>query len=135
MPILYKRDSEHPNLLISTVEEPFDPAVDTKSALETLAYYLGEIEGRVFIVSDMRQLHPSFSDIMMGMAGASYRPDSPVRNDRVVIAQVAVGQLLEMMADWFKQEQYGKLEMPLFKTVEDAKAFLVAKMESAPQEA
>jgi hypothetical protein len=132
MPIVYTRDTEHTSLLISTVEEPFNPALDTKGALESLAYYMGEIDGKVYVVSDMRQLSPSFSEIIVGMAEASYRQDSPVRNDRVVIAQVATGQIFELMADWFKQEQYGKLDMPLFKTVEEAKEFLVAKMEQVP---
>lgn len=128
MPIVYKRDEEYSNMLISTVEEPFDPSADAQAALAQLSYYLGEIEGKVYIVSDMTQMHPSFSDIMMGMATAAYRKDSPVRNDRVVIAQVALGELFELMATWFKQEQYGALDIPLFKTIEEARQFLVKKM-------
>ncbi len=134
MPIVYKRDAEYSNMVISTVKEPFNPTTDPQAGLAQLTQFLSEIEGKVYIVSDMREFDASFSDIVMGMAAASYRKDSPVRNDRVVIAQVAVGQIFEMMEDWFKQEQYGKLDLPLFKTIEEARQYLANKMEQ-PQEA
>ena len=128
MPIRVEFDNEYDNLMVSRIEDPFDPDNDTKYGLLELNKFLAKTEGKVYVISDMRELHPSFSDIMLGMAEASYKKDSPVRNDRVVIAQVADGELFKLMADWFKQEQYGALDLPLFKTVEEARQFLIDRM-------
>lgn len=128
MPIHYEVDPTYHNLLISTVYPPFDPLIDTQAALKSVTFHLRNIKGNIYILSDLRLLDVSFAELIIGMATAAFKEQSPLRSDRVNIAQVAQRGLYKMIAEWFKDDLYGALEIPTFKTYDAAKAHLVQKI-------
>lgn len=123
MPIVNKQLSANPNILISTIVNPLDLNTDPLKSLGEIQEILNKTEGVLHIIADCREVHPSFSDVVTGMASTS-REGSPLRNDRLRTVIVAQGEIFTNMAEWYKQNQYGKLDMPLFKTVDEAIAFV-----------
>ena len=128
MPIHYEVDPTYHNLLISTVYPPFDPLLDTQAALKSVTFHLHNIKGKIYILSDLRLLDVSFAEIIIGMATVAFKEQSPLRSDRIAIAQVAERELYRMITEWFKDDLYGALEIPTFKTYDTAKAHLLQKI-------
>lgn len=124
MPIVYEAVPNEPNIYFSRATNPFDPAKDSQGALAQLSKLLETVEGKIYIISDVRQLDAGFSDIVIGMAEAAANPNSPVRNERVVIVTLATGELQKLVIEWLKQSQYGSIQQMLFDTEEAAIAHL-----------
>lgn len=124
MPIQYSRVGGRNNVILSKVVTPFDPDVDVRNALGELQGHLNDIQGQVYIISDMSALHPSFSDVVVGMAAAAYQKDSPLHDPRIKIVQVAKGEIFQDMVEWFKQEQYGQIETSLFESYDEALRYI-----------
>lgn len=124
MPIIYESVPNEPKIYFSRAINPFDPTVDSQSALEQLTKLLESTTDKLYIISDVRELNASFSDVVIGMAEAAANPDSPLRNDRVVIVTLATGALQKMVVDWLKQSQYGAIQQLLFETEEEAVAHM-----------
>ena len=124
MPIVYETVPNEPNIYFSRATNPFDPTVDSQGALEALTKLPETVEGKLYIISDVREIDPGFSDVVIGMAEAAANPNSPMRNERVVIVTLAKGVILKMMVDWMKQAQYGNIELQLFETEEEALAHM-----------
>lgn len=130
MPIQYTVDPDHPNLLISTVVLPFDPLIDSQAALKELDSYLTTLTGKIAILSDIRQLDVTFVDMIIGIASIAFKEESPFRNERFIIAQVAHNEVYEKITDWLKDDLYGSINLPTFKSYAAAKAYLIQQLTS-----
>lgn len=118
MPIVNQR--LEPNLVVSTLTEPIDVEIDVRQSLGQLQGFIADAPGsKLSIVVDCHAISPKFSDIVIGM-GESARPDSPLRSAGFEFFLVASGGLLQMMVDWFKQPQYGGVELKIYETVDEA---------------
>jgi hypothetical protein len=120
MPIVYEVVPNESNIYFSRAKNPFNPAEDSHDALTQLSNILSTTEGKLYIISDVREIDPSFSEVVIGMAEAAADPNSPVRNERVEIVTLATGALLKLVVEWMKQSQYGSIQQSLFETEEDA---------------
>jgi hypothetical protein len=119
MPITNEQLADSPNIVISRIEDPFDVHKDTPASLAQLQGMLNQIDGKLYVIADCRKLSPSFSEVVVGLAETS-RPGSPMRNERIETIVVAEGQIFASMVDWYKQQQYGSINMSLYKTVDEA---------------
>lgn len=129
MPIINKRLPGETNIILSKLVEPFNVRKDTEASMLELQQFLAETSGKLYVIVDCTEFSPDFRDIVIGMAQTSRR-DSPVRNSRMETLVVASNKLLEAMVNWFRQQQYGNLDMPLYKSIDDAVAHIKSKMNS-----
>lgn len=108
-----------PNIAISTLTEPIDFETDIHQSLGELQEFISKAPGgKLAVVVDCLAISPRFSDIVIGM-GESARPDSPLRHAGFEFFLVVSGGLLELMVEWFKQPQYGGVELKTYLTVEE----------------
>lgn len=124
MPISNKQMPDDPNILVSTVTDPIDLSTDPQKSLGELQSMLASTKGTVHLIVDCLGVHPSFSDMVIGMATSSSDPKSPLRSERLKTIIVAEGKIFQSMVTWHKQSNYGELDMPLFKTVDEALKFV-----------
>lgn len=128
MPIVYTADPIYPNLLISTTYDPFDPENDTNYGLAQMNKFLAENPDNLYVVSDLTKANLNFTDIMLGVEYGGHPEDSPLRNERVMVATVAQGEIYRLMTEWFRQKLYGAIHIPIFDTFEAGREYLIAKM-------
>jgi len=124
MPIENKQMPDNPNIIVSTATDPIDLSSDPQKSLGELQAMLASTKGTAHLIVDCLGVHPGFSDIVIGMATSSADPNSPLRSERLKTVIVAEGKIFESMVVWFKQGNYGQLDMPLFKTVDEAIKFV-----------
>jgi len=124
MPIQNVQSPNNPNIIMSKATDPIDLTKDPQKSLGELQSMLASTSGTVYLIVDCLGVNPGFSDMVIGMAASSSDPNSPLRNERLKTVIVAQGKIFENMVQWYKQNNYGKLEMPLFKTVDEALAYV-----------
>lgn len=134
MPIFNEQVPNEPNIIISRIEEPFNLEVDTAGSLKELQDFLASTTGTIYVIADCRKLSPSFSDVVMGLAQTG-RADSPMRNPRMETIVVATGQIFAQMVEWYKQQNYGELQMQLYRTPEEAIAHAKSQLHKGQESA
>jgi hypothetical protein len=130
MPIVNELVPNHPNILISKIVHPLDITKDPVASLKQIDELLAKTPGKLYIISDCTNVDPNFSDVVTGLAETS-RPNSPLRNPRTETYVVAVGAIFANMVEWYKQQQYGSVQMRLYKTVDEAVAAVKADIAKA----
>jgi hypothetical protein len=73
----------------------------------------------VYLIYDVRNLRPNFSDLV-GALGQATKATNLFKNPRLRTVVVGSGPLVEMGVKALSQEQYGGRPAPLFETVEEA---------------
>jgi hypothetical protein len=109
----------YPNIVISRLEEPYNPQEEIPNSLAEIHGLTGHVEGKVYIIADCTTLSPNFSQVVIGMAEAG-RTSSTLRDERVVPMIVATGEIFESVVSWARQRQYGALEIGLHNSIESA---------------
>lgn len=110
-------------ILIAEFTPPFDPMKDSMAVAVQLSEFLAKHEGHVYYIADMRKIKIKFSDLVMGMSQAFTDPHSPYSNPRLTTYNVASDLLISLGTKAAnEQQQYGKADVKLFKTTEDALA-------------
>lgn len=114
------------NVLLSTQKPPFSP--QDVATLQAEIAKSSPQHDHFYVISDLREVNLTFSEIVEGMAQSNdgstgYRAgDSGV--EVIVLTDFETNK---MLVEFYKQEQYGSMEMPLFSTLDDAKSYIAAK--------
>jgi hypothetical protein len=116
-------------ILIAKFTPPFDPVKDSSAIAVQLLEFLDKSAGTVYYIADMRDIKIKFSDLVMGMAQAFTDPQSPYANPRVRTYTVASDLLINLGAKAAsEQQQYGKANVKMFKSVDEALAEIRKQM-------
>lgn len=112
---------EDKNILVGTFSEPYHPINDSGASAEKLMELLQTKTGDIHYVADLREVEIAFSDLAIGMAEAFGNPNSPYINPRVKTYTVGSSALIEFgVKAATEQEQYGNIEIKLYKSVDEA---------------
>jgi hypothetical protein len=114
-------------IVIATYKEPYDPKEDVVGTNRMVAEVLEEFEGDIYFINDIRQVKLTFPRVVQTMA-AAFRDSTTLAPDRVHGIAVGAGNMLKLFVDSAKQIQYGKIDIELFDTTEEAIAFIRSKI-------
>ncbi|MEL6403578.1 MAG: hypothetical protein AAFR81_04380 [Chloroflexota bacterium] len=109
-------------IFVATFSEPHNSSQDSAGINEAMLPKLEEFEGTVYYIPDMRQVDVNFGDMVAGLQQAfASGVDTIYTNPRTKILTVGTQDLVRLAAEAVKtQEQYKKIPIDLFTTVEEA---------------
>jgi hypothetical protein len=114
----------HEPIIIATLTDPIDWAQDIKKTTAEVAALAAEIEGRGFRITDLTQAKVTFSELMMGLAAVLRSEGGWLSTPQITPLVVTTQELgREFQAFVAQQEQYGKLQIEIFSTLEQAIAY------------
>jgi hypothetical protein len=123
----------HEPIIIATLTDPIDWAQDIKKTTAHVAALAAEFEGRGFRITDLTQTNVTFSELMMGLATVLRSEGGWLDNPRITPLVVTTQELgREFQAFVAEQEQYAKLHIEIFSTLEQAIAY--AREQSSTEE-
>lgn len=102
---------------------------DSTAVAIQLLEFLDKTTGPVYYIADMRDIKIKFSDLVMGMSQAFTDPHSPYANPRMTTYTVASDLLISLgVKAASEQQQYGKADVKMYKSVDDALAEIRKQM-------
>jgi hypothetical protein len=108
-------------IVVGIMTNPHLPVEDTEGLSKELNQVLSEIPGTVYYIADMSKLSVSFADLTVGLAQAYRTPGSPYANPRLKTFPVGSASMIKFGVEAAsKQENYGKQQIQLYSSVEEA---------------
>jgi hypothetical protein len=95
-----------------------------RSMFERSAKLAEQIEGRVYRITDLSAIKTKFSDLVEALAQASKGQPGSSSDPRFCAVIVGDNQWSRMYSEGLKQEQYGKYNIPLVSSLEDAMDYI-----------
>ena len=109
-------------IIVTTITEPVDWEADARGALVEVNRLTAQIEGEVYRIADLSGVKATFSDLVQGLAAVTRSEggwlSAPGQRPIVVTSQ----QITALFADFAQQDQYGKLAVDVFPTLDAALA-------------
>jgi hypothetical protein len=109
-------------IITVSLRNPFDYATEPDEMFEEIATRAKKITGHGYVIYDCRDFEITFGDLVDGMAAQSKGTAGSISDDRFTSIIVGSDQMLKMATESFKQDQYGKREVPLYGSMEKALA-------------
>ena len=123
-------------IAIGTMFNPHDPVNDTIGLSEELTKTLNEISDTVYYIADMSSLDVSFADLTVGLAQAYRTPGSPYANPRLKTFPVGSAGMIKFGVEAASQQaNYGKQQIKLYASREEALETIRSEMAAAKSEA
>ena len=110
-------------IVICTMSDRFNPMTDYGAFWQQLGAILQGKEGPIYRITHLQTDQIQFSDMVMALAAEakSGMPGS-LTDPRIRSLLVNQSLLAQMAVESIKQDQYGRLETPLFGTLDEALA-------------
>jgi len=107
------------NVAIVRYTQPFNPAQDLTYAKDELEKILASTPGTLNVIVDLSQINLTFADLVESMS-RTVDPDSETSAKKGRLVNILVGSdaLIKMAADAYAQEQYGKMKVDIYPSVE-----------------
>lgn len=122
-------------IVIGTLSNPYDPAPDVEGISMALIQVLNETSETIYYVADMSDLNVSFSDLTMGLAQAFRTPGSPYANPRLKTLPVGSAGMIKFGVEAASQQSnYGKQQIKLYASVDEALAIARSEIAEMAQE-
>ena len=103
-----------------------------KEMFEQSAKLADEIGEHVYRITDVSNVELTFKDLVMALANASSQKQPGSSADpRFTGMLVGSHKWSQMFSESIQQEQYGKMNIPLFEDVDAAMAYIEEKMKEA----
>lgn len=126
MPVEFERKPKL-NAIIVTFVPPYSLEKDFPKANQMLTDVLEETDGQLNYVADMSDIEVDFATLVEGLRVAFKTPNSAFSNPRLNMMTVMKSEVLKMGATAAsQQEQYGKIPVQMFDSVDDALAHIKA---------
>ena len=123
MAVKVTRVPDLPAVILENVE-PFDPMQDTATNMEETVKVKRELGRPVYRIIDIRSFNIAFSDMAVAM-GAERNREGGAGDPEVTTCFVGSGTLVEIGSKALaQQDQYGKGNVKLFTSVEQALEFV-----------
>ena len=110
-------------IVVTTYSEPYHPEKDIVESNHEINAILKEIDGKIYLINDIREVDFSFSQVVVSMATA-FKDRSALPPDRINGIAVGTQAMLKLFVNSAKQFQYGEVSIERFDTVEEAIAFV-----------
>jgi hypothetical protein len=111
-------------ILILHFTLPSDPPAEAQQMKHHISKTIPSMDGTLYVVSDLRDIAISFTDVVVGMA--EFTQVIHTFQDTIHLIPVLVGtsDMVQMLSASAKQEQYGNQRLPVFETQDDALAYI-----------
>jgi hypothetical protein len=86
------------------------------------------VPGPVYCIYDIGSVYLGFSDLVMTLSTAIRGTPGSASDPRVKVVIVGTDDLAQLASDASHQEQYGRLNSPLFASMEEAVAYARAEI-------
>jgi hypothetical protein len=117
-----------PDVLFVEVTPPFDPIQDTMGLQKEIARVKPQVKGTLFVLSDFRTVKLNFSDLVVGMAQSTDKSVGYAAGGfGVQIILIGNDAQIKDLQEYYQQDQYGKVYMPVFATLEEGHAFIATQ--------
>jgi hypothetical protein len=133
MPYEVRRLGEEP-IIVTTLTDPIDWARDIKQTTAQVAALVAEIDGEGFRITDLTRTNVTFSELMMGLAAVLRSEGGWLSTPRIqplVVTTQELGREFQTFAA--EQEQYGRLHIELFPTLDEAIAYAREQLSAREQ--
>ena len=121
-------------IVISTISNPYDAMVDSAGIAQELLQILSETSDTIYYVADMSNLNVSFSELTVGLAHAFRTPGSPYANPRLKTLPVGSAGMIKFGVEAASQQSnYGKQQIQLYASVDEALAFARDEIAKTPE--
>lgn len=102
-------------IIVITVEPPIDIDHDPADATKHALNFQKKRGGTVVRITDYTHVKLRFSDVMLGMAA-----DTSFKDPHIINFIVGNDELVRLLAEAFKQEQYGGVDVKVFGSTAEA---------------
>lgn len=92
-----------------------------------------EIGGPVFRITDARVAESTFSDVVFILAEVAQEMPGSAKDPRVTPVLVGSNEWAKLVASSVGQQQYGKLNVPLYEEMDEALAYVRAQIQQREQ--
>jgi hypothetical protein len=118
-------------IVICTMSKQFNPMRDYGEFWQQLGAILKDKEGPIYRITHLETEEIQFSDMVMALAAEakSGMPGS-LTDPRIRSVLVNRSLLAQMAVESIKPDQYGRLETPLFGTLDEALAHVRSQLKS-----
>lgn len=99
---------------------PSQPAADAELMRQSLLAAQPSAAGMLYFITDFTEAELSFSELMVGMAEFTHHIARDLKNKPFKAATVGTSEMIRLMAEAGRQEQYGSLEVPFYPTLSEA---------------
>ncbi|MGF1507107.1 MAG: hypothetical protein GYB64_04460 [Chloroflexi bacterium] len=133
MPISVRRVTNQNIIVMSMLNPLKNGEADFKKAFKLTTAAAEPLEGRYIVIVDMARTRLSFSELVMalGVVTAERAPLFKDPDARLYI--VGSGDLISLMAQAFRQTQYGKRDVPVFETLDQAITYATLRLIRDPR--
>jgi hypothetical protein len=107
-------------IVVFTFGKDYQPGKDSAEMVQAIAGKLGADEKGVYVVYDARDLKMSFGDLVIAMANQAQKAAGTMADARMHPVAVGTSEMLKLGAAAFQQEQYGKISIPMFDSIDSA---------------
>lgn len=115
-----------PNVLLGTLQKPFSP--DDVGALQMAIVQNRKTDEKLYVICDLRHVDLTFNEIVQGMAQSIDGSTGYRAGDAgVEIIMVTDKAMNKILVEFYKQEQYGGMHVPLYSDLEAAKAYVAGQ--------
>lgn len=114
-------------IIIMNFAEPFVGEKDLPEANKITSEFMDEVGEQVYRIENVLGIDLDFSKIVAGLGAATKVERGSMSDPNVTGLFVGEGNLAELTADSFSQEQYGGNEIPFFITLDEALTFIRSK--------
>ncbi|MCD4687626.1 MAG: hypothetical protein K8S97_16990 [Anaerolineae bacterium] len=101
-------------------------AGDIDAMIDTCTGLAAHLPGPVFRITETQDVATSFSDVVLILDTISRRERGP--GPQFIDVLVGHGEMIELIADSVQQTQYGRQHIPLFADLDDALAYVRARI-------
>ncbi|MFP4321322.1 MAG: hypothetical protein ACLFTK_02610 [Anaerolineales bacterium] len=115
---------EEENIIIATYTGHVDAYQDVPPVMEAVSRHYEPNGRKVYYISDFREADIDFSGVVVGMAEGTRPVEGRwyvgAPNSETIL--VGTHAMLKLVQDSIKTDQYGNVELPMFKTLDEALA-------------
>lgn len=106
-------------IIVVDIHNPYDYETEPPQMFEAIRQ-LAEDAGQGYVIYDCRDFDVTFGDLVAGMRAQTGGAPGSISDPNFLSIIVGSGDMLQLAANGFKQDQYGQIDVPLYPTLEDA---------------
>jgi hypothetical protein len=122
MPVNIEKLPDEP-IIVATIVGHFDVKM-AREVFQKSADLAEQLPGHYYRVTDARQMDIGFGEMMRVIEEASRGNPGSTSDRHVTVVLVGTGDMLKLFADMMKTRQYGSTPTPIFKSMDEALAYI-----------
>jgi len=107
-------------IIVVEIKNPYDYQTEPEQMFEKIERIAKKTEKQGYIIYDCRNFTVTFGDLVAGMQAQSKGTPGSISDPKFTSMIIGSDAMLKMATEGFKQDQYGKIEVPLYSTMDAA---------------